>query len=213
MRFGVFGTGMVGQALATRLAGLGHEVMMGSRAADNPKAREWASASGGKTGTFADAARFGEILVSCTQGETSLKALQSVDPGDLTGKVLIDVSNPLDFSHGMPPVLSISNTDSLGETIQREFPGAKVVKALNTVNCQLMVNPQLVRGEHDIFLCGNDSGAKERVAQLLRDFGWQSIIDLGDIKNARATEQLMPIWLRLYGMFGTPLFNFRIVKT
>src|SRR3954470_2205060 len=136
MKLGVFGTGMVGSTIATKLAQLGHEVKMGSRAAGNAKAVEWAKAAGGKAsqGTFADAAAFGEVLFNCTSGGASLAALQAAGATNLAGKVLVDVSNPLDFSKGMPPTLSVCNTDSLGEQIQRAFPDAKVVKALNTVN-------------------------------------------------------------------------------
>jgi predicted dinucleotide-binding enzyme len=213
MRYGVVGTAMVGQTLGTKLVGLGHDVMMGSRSAQNEKARAWLAAVGGRAraSTFADAARHGEILVNCTQGTVSLDVLRSVDRGDLAGKVLIDVANPLDFSTGSL-TLSICNTDSLGESIQREFPELRVVKTLNTCNCQVMVNPDRVRGEHDVFVCGNDAAAKETVTALLRDFGWRSIIDVGNIIAARATEQLLPIWVNLYGLYGTADFNFRIVR-
>jgi len=214
MKFGVVGTGVVGRTLASKLVALGHEVMIGSRSKDNPEALSWARGTGdrGKAGTFGDAARFGEILINCTQGAVSVNALRMIPRGDLKGKVLIDVANPLDLSGEMPPGLTICNRDSLGESIQREFPEAKVVKALNTCNCEVMVNPGRVNGKHDIFLCGNDAQAKEQVKQLLRDFGWESIIDLGGISSARATEQLMPIWLRLYGLYKTADFNFRIVR-
>jgi hypothetical protein len=214
MRYGVLGTGMVGQALASKLVELGHEVMMGSRTAGNEKATAWVAQAGerGREGTFREAAAFGEVLINCTQGAVSVKALQSLDAKDVDGKVLIDAANPLDFSQGMPATLTICNTDSLGESLQRAFPGAKVVKALNTCNCQVMVDPGRVPGEHDIFVCGNDAGAKETVKSLLRDFGWKSIIDVGDITAARATEQLMPIWLRLYGVYQSPDFNYRIAR-
>jgi predicted dinucleotide-binding enzyme len=214
MRYAVLGTGMVGQGLGTKLAGLGNDVMMGSRTAGNEKAQAWLERVGtrGRTGTFREAATFGEVLVSCTEGLTSVDALRSADAKDLNGKVLIDVSNPLDFSRGMPPSLSVCNTDSLGEMLQREFPKTKVVKTLNTCNCQVMVAPARVGGEHDMFICGNDAEAKEQVKGMLREFGWRSIIDLGDLTGARATEQLLPIWLRLFGMYGTPDFNFRVVR-
>jgi predicted dinucleotide-binding enzyme len=214
MRYAVLGTGMVGQTLATKLVELGHEVTMGSRTAGNENAQAWAKSAGarGRSGTFREAAAFGEVLINCTQGSVSIEALRSLDPKDVAGKVLIDVSNPLDFSHGMPATLTICNTDSLGESLQRAFPKANVVKALNTCNCQVMVNPGRVPGEHDIFLCGNDAGAKEFVKGLLGDFGWKSIIDLGDITAARATEQLMPTWLRLYGMYQSVDFNWRIAR-
>jgi predicted dinucleotide-binding enzyme len=138
--------------------------------------------------------------------------LQSVDPKDLVDKVLIDVANPLDLSGGGPPTLTICNTDSLGERLQREFPRTKVVKALNTCNCRVMVDPGRAGIDHDVFICGNDAEAKETVKALLQEFGWKTIIDLGDITAARGTEQLMPIWLRLYGLFGSGDFNFKIVR-
>lgn len=215
MKIGVFGTGMVGEAIGSKLVELGHEVMMGSRSRDNKNAKAWADKVGksGKAGTFADAAHFGELLVNCTKGSHSLEAFRLVDRKDVSGKIIVDVANPLDASHGMPPVLSISNTDSLGESIQREFPDAKVVKTLNTVNCQVMINPTRIPGEHEIFICGDDENAKKTVRGLLADFGWKAPIDLGDITNARATEQLMPIWIRLWGKLGTADFNFKIVKS
>jgi len=214
MKIGVLGAGMVGATIATKLIELGLEVMMGSRNAGSEKAVTWAQANGANAsqGAYAQAARFGEILFNCTQGTASIEALQSAGADNLKGKIMIDVANPLDFSHGAPPTLSICNTDSLGEQIQRTFPESKVVKTLNTVNCEVMVNPALVPGDHDIFVCGNDAGAKARVAELLKQwFGWRSVIDLGDISAARATEQMMPIWLRLYGVLGVMHFNVRVV--
>ncbi len=214
MKIGVLGAGMVGATIATKLIELGQEVMMGSRNAGGEKAVTWAQANGANAsqGAYAQAARFGEILFNCTQGTASIEALQMAGADNLKGKILIDVANPLDFSHGPPPTLSICNTDSLGEQIQRTFPETKVVKTLNTVNCEVMVNPALVPGDHDIFVCGNDADAKARVAELLKQwFGWRSVIDLGDISAARATEQMMPIWLRLYGVLGVLHFNVRVV--
>ena len=212
MRYGVLGTGMVGQTLATRLAELGHEVMMGSRTADNKEAETWRQRTGirGHVGTFRDAAAFGDMLFNCTQGAVSSAVLQSVDSTDLVEKILIDVANPLDLS---PGTLTICNTDSLGERLQRELPRTKVVKTLNTCNCRVMVDPARAGRDHDVFVCGNDAEAKETVKALLRDFGWETIIDLGDITAARATEQLMPIWLRLYGIYGSADFNFKIVRS
>lgn len=215
MKIGVLGTGMVGPTIGTKLVELGHEVMMGSRSKDNEKAAAWAKSAGPKAshGTFADAARFGELLFNCTNGMASLKALGLAGAENMKGKTLVDIANPLDFSKGMPPTLSVSNTDSLGEQIQRAFPDTKVVKALNTMNCRIMVNPSLVRGDHDVFVSGNDRAAKERVKDILMNwFGWKSVVDLGDITTARGAEQLLPLWVRLMGMFGTPNFNFKIVK-
>lgn len=179
---------MVGSTIGTKLILPGHEVKMGSRTANNPKAAEWAKVSGAKAscGTFSETASFGEMLFNCTSGTGSIAALKSAGEENLSGKILVDVANPLDFSRGMPPALSVCNTDSLGEQIQRTFPNAKVVKTLNTVNCNLMVNPSLLRGDHDLFICGNDSGAKSKVTQILKEwFGWRSVINIGDITGAR----------------------------
>ncbi|HEX7412037.1 MAG TPA: NAD(P)-binding domain-containing protein [Bacteroidales bacterium] len=214
MKIAILGTGMVGVSIGTKLIELGHQVKMGSRTADNPKAREWADAYGpsASQGTYADAAAFAEIVFNCTQGQSSLDALNLAGKENLAGKTLVDVANPLDFSKGMPPSLTICNTDSLGETIQRAFPDAKVVKTLNTMNCQLMVNPELIKSESSVFVSGNDANAKEEVSNLLKEFGWNEIIDLGDITTARGTEQLLPIWVRLLGALGTPMFNFKIAR-
>jgi predicted dinucleotide-binding enzyme len=188
--------------------------MMGSRTADNEKANAWKIRNGSlaSSGTFADAAAFGEILFNCTQGQVSLEALQLAGRENLQGKILVDVANPLDFSKGMPPSLTISNTDSLGEVIQRQFTDLKVVKSLNTMNCQLMVNPGLLSDPGNVFICGNDAEAKAEVNLILKSFGWEKIIDLGDISASRGTEQLLPVWIRLMGTLGTPMFNFSIVK-
>jgi hypothetical protein len=210
----ILGTGMVGEAIATKLVSLGHKVMMGSRTANNEKATAWVAGSGplASNGTFAAAAAFGEIIFNCTSGKVSLEALQLAGRENLQGKILVDVANPLDFSKGMPPSLTICNTDSLGEVIQRQFTDVKVVKTLNTVNCQVMVNPGLLNDPGNLFICGNDGDAKSEVESLLRSFGWERIIDLGDMSAARGTEQLLPVWVRLMGTLGTAVFNFSIVQ-
>ena len=214
MNIGVMGTGMVGNAIATKLVQLGHHVMMGSRTNNNPKAAEWIKSAGknASQGTFADAAKFGEMLFNCTSGNGSIPALKSAGEENLSNKILVDIANPLDFSRGMPPSLTVCNTDSLGEQIQKTFSSAKVVKTLNTVNASIMVSPNVLPGEHSIFICGNDAEAKRKVTELLQSFGWKSIIDLGDITSARATEMVLPIWIRLMQVLGTPKFNFKIVK-
>jgi predicted dinucleotide-binding enzyme len=216
MRFGVLGTGTVGQTIATKLVSLGHEVTMGSRQAGNEKAVAWATGAGesARAGSFADAASFGEVVANATAGAASLDALAAAGAENLTGKVLIDVANPLDFSAGMPPTLGVCNTDSLGERIQRELPDARVVKALNTMNCEVMVEPAKVPGSHNVFLCGNDDSAKAEVRALLETLGWpaDSIVDLGDISAARGMEMYLPLWLRLYGALGTGQFNIALVR-
>jgi predicted dinucleotide-binding enzyme len=215
MKIGVLGTGTVGATIATKLVSLGHELRMGARRASNDKATAWAESAGAGAshGTFADAAAFGEIVFNCTAGTGSLAALQSAGAANLDAKILVDVANPLDFSKGMPPTLFLSNDTSLGETIQRTFPGTKVVKALNTVNANVMVEPGRVPGDHDVFVCGNDAGAKGEVTRILKDwFGWKSVIDLGDITAARGTEAYLHLWLRLWSALGTADFNVRVVR-
>jgi len=214
MKVGVLGTGSVGRRIAAKLVELGHEVTMGSRSADNEALREWVEevGQGGSGGTFADAAAAGELVFNCTAGEASLAALEAAGADNLAGKVLVDVSNPLDFSQGMPPTLSICNDDSLGERIQAAFPEAKVVKTLNTVNNQVMTEPGRLPGAHNVFVCGEDEKAKETVTDLLVELGWprESVIDLGGISAARGTEMYLPLWLRLMGALGTADFNVQV---
>ena len=216
MRFAVLGTGMVGQAIADKLVSLGHEVVMGSRSADNERARGWAAGAGERAsqGTFADAAGAADVVFNCTAGGASLEALLAAGEENLSGKLILDVANPLDFSQGTP-TLSVMGDDSLGEQIQRAFPDAHVVKALNTVNCNVMVEPGRVPGDHDVFLCGNDDAAKAEVRQLLAGFGWpgDAILDLGDISAARGTEAYLLFWLRLMDVAGGPDFNVKVVRT
>ena len=215
MRIGVLGTGVVGQTIGKKLVALGHDVRMGARTANNEKAEGWAKANGGGAshGTFADAASFGEIVFNCTSGMASLEALRQAGAKNLDGKILVDVANPLDFSKGMPPTLSVCNTDSLGEQIQRELPNVRVVKTLNTINTNVMVDPSLVPGESDVFVSGNDAGAKAKVTEILTKwFGWRSVIDLGDITSARATEMILPLWLRLFATFKTPYTNIHVLR-
>lgn len=216
MHFGVLGTGMVGTTIASKLVAVGHEVTMGARSADNEKAVAWAAGAGpaAANGTFADAAAVAEVVVNCTSGIASLAALDAVGAAGLDGKVLVDLANPLDFSKGMPPTLSVVNDDSLGEQIQRAFPAARVVKTLNTVTAGVMVEPHKVPGRHNVFMSGNDADAKATVAEMLGRFGWpdESIVDLGDITGARATEMYLALWLRLMGVLGTADFNVGIVR-
>jgi hypothetical protein len=227
MKIGVLGTGVVGQTIAGKLSELGHDVLVGTRDVartlaqtephpygfpafsvwqkDHPRVR---------LGTFAEAATHAELLINAVNGAGTLPALHQAGTSNLSGKILIDISNPLDFSKGMPPTLSVCNTDSLGEQIQSAFPQAKVVKTLNTITASLMVNPlQLADGEHHLFVGGNDAAAKAQAAAWLTAwFGWKRIIDLGDITTARGTEMYLPLWLRLMGVMGTPVFNIRVVS-
>jgi predicted dinucleotide-binding enzyme len=216
MKIGVLGTGIVGKTISSKLTELGHEVKMGSRTSPNEKVTEWIASSGItiSQGTFADAAAFGELIFNCTNGIATPEVLKFAGEKNLNGKILIDISNPLDFSKGFPPTLTICNNDSLGETIQRTYPELKVVKTLNTMNCGLMVKPSLIAGDHTVFLSGNDADAKTEVKKMLASFGWseKNMIDLGDITTSRGAEQLLPIWVRLYGAFGNTNFNFQIAK-
>jgi hypothetical protein len=215
MKIGILGTGMVGETVGSKLVALGHEVRMGSRTANNEKAVAWTQKAGARAsqGTFADAAAFGEVLFNCTSGAGSLDALRAAGEQNLKGKVLVDISNPLDFSKGMPPTLFVSNTDSLGEQIQRAFPELKVVKALNTCTAAVMVDPGSLSAPTDTFVSGNDVGAKKQVTQILTEgFGWKRVIDLGDITTARGTESYLPLWIRLWQALGTANFNIQIHK-
>jgi predicted dinucleotide-binding enzyme len=215
MRIGILGTGVVGRTIGTKLVKLGHDVRIGSRSTGGEKARGWIKEAGGKSseGTFADAAARAEIVFNCTPGNVSLEVLSATGAKNLEGKTLIDVANPLDASKGMPPILSVCNTDSLGEQIQRAFPTAHVVKSLNTVAAAVMVEPSIIPGVHDMFVSGNDAKAKGQVVDLLKTgFGWKEVIDLGDITAARAQEMLLPLWLRLYMKFQTPNVNVRVAR-
>jgi 8-hydroxy-5-deazaflavin:NADPH oxidoreductase len=227
MKIAVLGTGMVGQTIANKLNSLNHEVYMGTRNSQETLSRTKPNQMTGKSFTdwFKDNSSVKlidldklpadiELFVNATNGHGTIDTLESIGNKKLNGKIILDIANPLDFSKGMPPSLFISNTDSLGEQIQREFPESKVVKSLNTMNAYLMADPALVPGDHNVFMSGNDKAAKETVESLLSSFGWkkQNIIDLGDITTARGTEMLLPIWIRLMGTLGTVEFNFNIVR-
>jgi predicted dinucleotide-binding enzyme len=226
MKIGILGTGAVGRLLGEKLQSLGHEVMLGTRdvaktlmrnAGDyygNQPFKEWINEHPGiALGTFSDAALFGELLINAVNGAATLNVLKKAGKKNMRGKVLMDLSNPLDFSHGMPPKLFLSNDNSLGEEIQNAFPEVKVVKTLNTMTASIMINPAALGGEHHVFLCGDDDEARQTVRELLKSLGWKEEwqIDLGDITGARATEQMLPVWLRLWAKLQHPAFNFRIV--
>ena len=217
MNIAVLGTGDVGATIGSKLVEIGHKVMMGSRTATNQKALEFVARhkGGASAGTFADAAAFGEIVFNCTSGVASIEALKSAGADKLAGKILVDLANPLDFSRGMPPSLAVVNTSSLAEEIQETFPETKVVKALNTTWCGIMVNPSIINGgDHTTFVSGNDTGAKAEVKKILIAFGWmdKNILDLGDITAARGMEMYLPLWLRIYGATNNGAFNMKIVN-
>ena len=215
MRIGVLGTGPVGQAIATRLTELGHEVTMGARDATNPKAAAWAADRGGRAGSFADAVADAEVVVNATAGTTSVDAFEAAGGNAaLAGKVVLDVSNPIDWSTG-ELVMTVVNTDSVAERLQRALPDAQVVKSLNTVNASVMVRPELVPGEHTMFISGDHATAKDAVTRLLRDFGWPagSILDLGGITAARGQEMYIPLWVSLMQAGGGgAAFNIKVVR-
>jgi predicted dinucleotide-binding enzyme len=226
MKIGILGTGPVGKTMAAKLAGLGHGVFVGTRdpgatlartAPDtfgNPPFRVWHEQHANiGFGTFADAAAYGELVINATSGTGSLEALKAAGAENLAGKILVDIANPLDFSRGMPPSLTVCNTDSLGEQIQRAFPDTRVVKTLNTMNIYVMIEPrQLAGGDHTVFISGNDNAAKQSVTELLRTFGWEDIVDLGDITTARGSEMMLPIWAQIYVSTKNPIFSFKFVR-
>lgn len=213
MKIAVLGTGDVGRMLAGHLLAKGHAVRLGSRRADSPAAVAWKAQATGdaSVGTFADAAAWADLSMLAVSGAHAVSVVHGAAEG-LAGKVLIDLSNPLDFSQGFPPRLSVCNDDSLGEQVQRAVPGARVVKALNTLSNPLMLDPARLSGPHDVLMCGNDAEAKGVVRELLGAFGWSDPIDLGGIDNARGLEMWLPLWARLYGALGTAEFNLHIQR-
>lgn len=226
MKIAVLGTGKVGRILAVRLAGLGHDVVIGTRDpeitlarterdADRTTYAEWqAEYPAVRLLSFPDAGAHGQVVLNATNGRNALAALDAVGAENLAGKVLLDLALPLDLSQGFPPEMTIANTDSLGERAQRAFPATRVVKSLTTVYCEVMVDPSRVPGQHSIFVAGNDDAAKETVAGLLQQFGWpaESVLDLGDITGARGAEMYSRLFFELYNRFGTFDFNINVVR-
>ena len=217
MKIAVLGTGMAGQTIGSKLVQLGHEVMLGSRDADNPKAVMWAKKEEANQralfGTFANAAAFGEIIFNCTLGSASLIALQQAGAANMKGKILIDTSNPLDYN-GDNLTLTVCNTDSLGEQIQRAFPETLVVKSLNNMNFNVMVDPGKLDEKTTVFISGNSADAKATVNKLLHDwFGWRSVIDLGDIPTSRGVEMYSVLWRNLRQSTSSQKFNIKVVAS
>ena len=225
MNIAVLGTGMVGRAIAGRLHELGHSVVVGTRDPEATLARTEADGMGNPSfsawyadhpdvavATFADAAAGAELAVLATSGAAALDVLGLAGADNLADKVLVDITNPLDFSRGFPPTLFVKDTDSLGEQIQRAFPATKVVKTLNTLTASLMVDPKSLGESSSIFVSGDDAQAKATVVALLESFGHDDVIDLGPLETARGAEMVLPVWLRLMSALGTGAFNFKIVR-
>lgn len=226
MNIGVLGTGIVAKTIAGKLDALGHSVKLGTRDPKATLARAESDMFGGPPvrtwlenhpkvtlGTFREAAAHGALAISALSGQGALAALEAAAP-ELGGKILIDITNPLDFSKGMPPSLTVCNNDSLGEQTQRALPETKVVKTLNTVNAFLMIDPGSLAGaDHTMFVAGNDASAKAEVSKILKEWlGWKDIIDLGDISMSRGLEMWLPLWVRLYGSLKTASFNMKIIR-
>lgn len=224
---GILGTGVVGRTIGAKLMTLGYGVTIGTRDVSKTMAKTERNQYGGPPysewhkqnpkitlGSFAEAAKFGEIIVNATNGGAAIEALRLAMPDNLKGKTVIDISNPLDFSKGMPPTLlpQYSNTTSLAEEIQKTFPDANIVKTLNIVNCEVMVNPKKSNGDPTMFVAGNSASAKDEAKSLLKQFGWSDIIDLGDIVGARGMEMLLPVWVRLWGVTQSGYFGFKVVR-
>lgn len=213
MKVGILGSGQVGQALGRGLARHGHDVMIGSREPSSEKLTKWKSSVGksAHVGSFADAARFGEIVILATNGAGTEPALELAGAAPFKGKVVIDATNPLDFSRGMPPGLFVGTTDSLGERVQRKLPEARVVKCFNTVGNAQMIDPKFTEGRPAMLLCGNDAEAKRTVERLLKELGWPGAIDAGGIDGARWLEALVPLWVRVGAARGTFAHAFEVV--
>lgn len=209
MRIGILGTGVVGRAFGRALGDLGHEVIIGTRDPEATRARdEWLN-SPLTLARYAD--MHADLWINATSGRGALPAVQAVGPA-LDGKVVIDTSNPLDFSHGFPPTLFVSNTDSLAEQLQRGVPAARIVKMFSTTANEVMVDPRALGRDSTLFVAGDDPAARIVAAALARELGWSDVLDLGDLTAARGLEMWMPLWLRLYGAIGRADFNIKVIR-
>jgi len=209
MKIAILGTGAVGPALAKALSAVGHQVTIGTRDPEETKQREQWAGIDLPLAAYRDLDA--EVLINATNGRGSLPALQAVGEA-LDGKVVIDTSNPLDFSQGFPPSLFVSNTDSLAEQLQREVPQARLVKMFNTMANQVMINPRGLDADSTIFVAGNDAAARQTAASVAADLGWTDIFDLGDLTAARGLEMFIPLWVRIFGQLGRPEFNIKVVR-
>ena len=211
MRIAIIGTGMVGRALGTGLAQHGHEVVVGTRDPEQTRRREEWAANPLTVMRFDEAVEGADLIVNATSGAATLDVLRDLGSA-LAEKVMLDVSNPLDFSAGFPPTLTVKDTDSLAEQIQRAHPEARVVKGLNTLTADLMLNPGLLPEPTTVFVASDFPAARDVVVALLHEVGWEDVIDLGALEAARGMEMWLPLWLRIMGATGTGQFNLRIVR-
>jgi len=214
MKVGVIGSGDVGRRLGQGFASKGHDVKLGTRDPKKKEVQQWLKETPGKvsTGSFSEAAAHGEVVLLCTLGTATEAALELAGEKNLAGKVLIDVTNPLDFSKGMPPGLFVGTTDSLGERIQRKLPGARVVKCFNIVPNPTMTQPRLKEGNVTMIIAGNDAGAKKKVGEILAGFGWEAPIDIGGIEGARWLEAMTALWVRVAQSTGSWTTAFRFLR-
>ena len=212
-RVGVLGSGEVGRRLASGFASRGHHVMIGSRDPDKPDLREWLSGEGTgiEAATFAQTAAHGELLALAVLGTAAEQAIADAGPANFSGKVVIDATNPLDFSGGLPPKLAISGEDSLGEHIQRALPEAKVVKAFNTIGNTYFVDPSFADGAPTMLIAGDDQAAKRTVGDVLADFGWPEPVDIGGIEGARELEAICIAWVKIGGVRGAWDHGFKLL--
>jgi predicted dinucleotide-binding enzyme len=214
MKVGILGSGDVARSLGTGFASKGHEVTLGTRNPNKSELKKWLKENDGKAsvGTFAEAAARGELLVLAAKGDAVEAVLDAVGPRAFDGKIVIDATNPLDFSNGMPPGLFVGTTDSLGERVQRKLPRSKVVKCFNIVNHGMMTNPKTRAGLPDMLICGNDKAAKRQVAKILKEFGWAEPIDVGGIDGARWLEAWVPLWVRIANELGSWQVALKILR-
>jgi predicted dinucleotide-binding enzyme len=212
-KVGVLGSGEVGRRLAAGFSGRGHDVMIGSREAAKPELREWLSGDGAgvTAGTFAQTAAHGDLLVLALLGNVAQEVINDAGVENFSGKVVIDAMNPLDFSSGFPPGLSIAGDDSLGECVQRALPEAKVVKAFNTIGNQYFVDPSFGDGAPTMLIAGDDEDAKRTVADALADFGWSDVIDIGGIEGSRELEAICIAWVKIGGKRGAWDHGFKLL--
>lgn len=213
MRVGVLGSGEVGRCVAAGFSGRGHEVMIGSRDPAKAELREWLAGDGSgiEVGTFAETAAHGELLVLAVLGNAAEEAIADAGPDNFKGKIVIDAMNPLDFSGGFPPKLSIDGEDSLGERVQRALPDARVVKAFNTIGNPYFVDPSFSEGQPTMLIAGDDQSAKDTVRDVLTDFGWSDTVDIGGIEGSRELEAICVVWVKIGGARGAWDHGFKLL--